>query len=612
MFEALRKMILPIIIIVLVFFMGMIILQWGLDITQRGNQVQANVAGVINGQEISWDYYGQVFDRFYQREMEGTEEELPDSRIRELRTAAWNEIVGDILLQQEAEKRGITISDQDIYISLRTNPPQYLQQSPDFQTDGRFDYQKYLSIMADPQASFFWASLEPQVRKELKRIRVQQLVVQAPHVTEAEVKQSFMDGNEKVAVAMVNIQMGDFSNDIGEPTDEDLMAYFEENRDKYDVDERRVLSIVKFDKVASDEDNARALGTAMIIYDSAKAGADFAELAMNWSEDEGTGKRGGDLGWVRKGRMVPEFDSAAFAMSEGEISTPVKTIFGYHIIKNDGIRDSETLVGRGDKEVKLSHILIRTPASPETLLRGLELMDTVLARTLETDMETAAEGLELELHQTEPLLNTTRVSYLGNASSHHIMEWAFEAEIGDVSEVMENDACYSVVRVDKSLPAGPAEFEDVRDRIKSDWRYSTAQQLCRDSVAVVYADIESGLSLENAAGRHGLDYETPAMFTRTSSVPDLVNDAAAIGAAFSLKEPGDMLGPLDYKAGSLIMQLLSKEEPDQTQYNEQRDSIYNAVMTAKQQKTWELWFRALHDNSEIENNVVTQRARRTF
>jgi len=81
MFEALRKMILPIIIIVLVFFMGMIILQWGLDITQRGNQVQANVAGVINGQEISWDYYGQVFDRFYQREMEGTEEELPDENF---------------------------------------------------------------------------------------------------------------------------------------------------------------------------------------------------------------------------------------------------------------------------------------------------------------------------------------------------------------------------------------------------------------------------------------------------------------------------------------------------------------------------------------------------
>ncbi|MCP4685596.1 MAG: hypothetical protein GY867_09115, partial [bacterium] len=336
MFEALRRMILPIIVIVLIFFLGMIVLQWGLDITRQSDYTQASVAGVINDQEISWDYYGQIFDRFYQREMEGREEELPDSRIRELRTAAWNEIVGDFLLQQEAEKRGITISDQDIYVSLRTNPPSYLQQAPDFQTDGKFDYQKYLSIMADPQASFFWASLEPQVRKELKRIRVQQLVVQAPHITEAEVMQSFMDNNEWVEVAMVNVQMGDFSKDIGEPTDEQLQAYFDENGERYEVEERRVISIVKFDKEASDEDDARALGLAQTLLDSARAGADFAELATNWSQDEGTARRGGDLGWVTQGRMVDEFDSAAFAMSEGDISTPVKSVFGYHLIKNDG------------------------------------------------------------------------------------------------------------------------------------------------------------------------------------------------------------------------------------------------------------------------------------
>lgn len=612
MFEALRKMILPIIIIVLVFFMGMIVLEWGLDFTQRGNRAEINVAGVINGQEVSWDYFGQIFDRFYQRETENNEEELPDSRIRELRTAAWNEIVGDILLQQEAEKRGITISDQDIYISLRTNPPPYLQQSADFQTDGRFDYQKYLNIMADPQAAFFWAALEPQVRKELKRIRVQQLVVQAPHVTEAEVKQAYMDANEKVEVMLVNVQMGDFSKEIGQPDDSILKVYFEENRDKYDIEERRVLSIVKFEKLASDEDDARALAQITVLYDSAAAGADFAELAKNWSQDEGTAPKGGDLGWVYKGRMVPEFDSVSFAMSEGQISTPVKTMFGYHIIKNEGFKDHESPDGTISKQAKLAHLLIRTQPSQETLARGLGKMDTVLARTLATDMETAAEGLGVELHKTDPLLDGNRIPYLGNSSSHHILEWAFKAEAGDVSEVMENDDTYSVVRVDEIIPAGPAEFEAVRNRVMSDYRYTTAQQLCRDTMAAVYAEIQGGLSLDNAAYRHHLEQDYPAMFARTSTVPDLVNDPAAIGAAFSLKEKGEILGPLDYKGGTVIMQLISRVEPDLAQYNEQRDSIYNTLLSAKQQKTWELWFRALHDNSEIENNVITQRARRMY
>lgn len=612
MFDALRKMILPIIVIVLVFFMGMIILQWGLDITRRGNFTQANVAGVINGQEVSWDYFGQVFDRFYQREMDTTQTELTDSKIRELRTSAWNEIVGDFLLQQEAEKRGIKITDQDIYISLRTNPPPYLQQSPDFQTDGKFDYQKYLNIMADPQASYFWKSLEPQIRRELKRIRVQQLVVQAPHVAEDEVREAYMGANETVQIGMVNVQMGDFNNVIGEPTDEELQAYYDEHKDKYQLDERRVFSIVKFDKVPSDEDNAEALARITTIYDSAKAGADFAELAKNWSEDEGTGRRGGDLGWVFEGRMVHEFDSAAFSLKAGEISTPVKTIFGYHLIKNSGYRDREDPTGATKKQAELAHILIRTRPSDATLARGLNLMDTVLARAQNSDLEQAAASLDLEVFTTDPLEETARIPELGNASTHEIMQWAFRAKIGDVSEVMENDACFCVLRVDKSLPAGPADFEGAKRRVKSDWRYSTAQQMCRDTVAVVYAEIEKGVPLESAAYQDDLDYDVPAPFTRTASVPDLVNDPAAIGAAFSLKEKGQMLGPLDYKAGTVIMELLDRKEPDLQQYNEQRDSIYNALLSAKQQKTWQVWFTDLHESSDITNNVVSQAARRVY
>jgi peptidyl-prolyl cis-trans isomerase D len=466
--------------------------------------------------------------------------------------------------------------------------------------------------MADPQASFFWAALEPQVRKELKRIRVQQLVVQAPHVSEGEVKRAFMEANEQVQVAMVNVQMGDFSNQIGDPEEEKLRAYFEENKEKYDVEERRVLTIAKFDKEPSEDDLSRALAQATAIADSAKAGADFAELARNWSDDNGTGDNGGDLGWVAEGRMVPEFDSAAFAMSEGEISAPVKTLFGYHIVKNDGYRDIEAPNGTTLHQAKLAHILIRTQPSDVTLARGLELMDSLYAKTLDTDMETAAAGLGVELEQTEPLLNTVRTDYLGSASSHHILEWAFEAEVGDVSEPMENDACYSVIRVDEIVPAGPAEFEDVRQRVRADYRYVTAQQLCRDTMAAVYTDVEAGLSLENAAYKHNLEFEFPISFTRNQNVAELVNDPAAIGAAFTLEEPGEMLGPLDYKGGTVIMELLSRTEPDLSQYNEQRDSIYTALINSKQQQTWQNWFTTLHESSDIINNVITQRARRMY
>lgn len=122
MFEALRRMILPIIIIVLFFFLGMIVLQWGLDLNRSGPGARANVAGVVNGEEIPWDAFYQTQRNLLQNELQrrGADYEIPDERARQIERQAWDQLVADRVIKQEAVRLGISVTESDVYNYLKT------------------------------------------------------------------------------------------------------------------------------------------------------------------------------------------------------------------------------------------------------------------------------------------------------------------------------------------------------------------------------------------------------------------------------------------------------------------------------------------------------------
>ena len=170
MFEALRKMILPIIVIVLFFFVAMIVLEWGLGISGRGQNQFANNAGVINGEEISWQTFSTTYSNLLQdeRASKGGDYDIPDERARQIEEQAWNQLVTDRLLRQAAQKMNIVVLDEDVYLYLKYSPPTFIRQEPSLQTNGQFDYNKYLALMQDPQAAGLWAQIEPMVRNDLE------------------------------------------------------------------------------------------------------------------------------------------------------------------------------------------------------------------------------------------------------------------------------------------------------------------------------------------------------------------------------------------------------------------------------------------------------------
>ncbi len=603
----LRKMIFPIIIIVLLFFVAMIVLEWGLGLSRQQQAIDKNLAGEINGEQISWNEYNQVFQNLYQREAQKSDKELPDSKVKELRLEAWKQLVNQRLIQQQIKKYDIVVTDEEVYEYLRRYPPQELQQLPAFQTNGQFDYQKYFNAMADPQATSFWKTqVEPLARENLAMYKVQELVTLEAHVTEPEVKAWFLGATEKVKVGMVDVAFKRFSTPTPPVTEEEMKEYFNSHKDKYSINERVSLNLVMVEKKPLPSDWEAAYQKAKAIYDSLKAGADFTQMVERYSDDPSSVENKGDLGWFGRGEMVDEFDKYVFQMKKGQLSEPIRTQFGWHIIKLHDIKEEmEKPRGKQKKEkvkkVHASHILIKVSPSQETLDSYYRKIEEFRTKAEKVGFFKAAEDMKIPVRSTGYFFRGRNIQYLGNDPKAGL--FAFNNNIDDISDIFENNSAFYVVQVADKKPEGLATFEEAKDRVELDLKKSKVMDICRDTASAIIADVHKGLSLKKAAKKHGEEYETPDPFTRSGYVPGIRRDPMAIGAAFALKEVGQVSDTVEHAQGVVIFELLERITPDMTEYQAKHDSVYNVVLMNKRQELYSRWMDYMLKNSKIESYI---------
>jgi len=606
MFDKLRKMIVPIIVIVLLFFVSMIVLEWGLGFSGSQQFQEQNLAAVINGEEIPWTAYNSIYENLLQTETQNTPDgDVPDAKRMQLHERAWQQLVHDRVLLQEVAKRDIRVTNDEIYNFLKFSPPPELQSVPSFQTDGRFDYQKYMMAMADPQASPFWASIEPFIKSDIMKLKLQEMVIQTATVSDEEIKQAYLDNNEKIKIGVVNVSFDRFSRPSPETPDDEMRAYFEEHRDDYHLEERRGLGVALLEKEPKPYDWEVSFNRAKHLYDSVKAGADFAEIAKAYSNDA-SAKDGGDLGWFNQGQMVPEFDKMVFAMNPNDVSEPVKTQFGWHIIKlHDKKEEKETVGGQAEsqlvKKAHASHILITADLSQESLDELYNRLETFRVAANKIGFTKAAEDLQMPLRQAQPFFRNKNIQYIGN--NPQVSDFTFDNELNAISDLMENNSAYFVVQVAQILPAGAATYEEAREKVQLNLLRHKVMTMCRDTANAIWADIQAGTDIDKAAKKHGDEYTVLEPFKRTDFVPDLRRDPQAIGTAFSLTEPGQMVPPSEHSQGLAIYKLVERTTPDLTEFNAKRDSVYSGILVAKQQELYTRWFDNLVNNSEITNNV---------
>ncbi|MGB2803723.1 MAG: peptidylprolyl isomerase [Candidatus Zixiibacteriota bacterium] len=590
MLKAMRKLTKHIMWFVIVAFVGTIIFAWGMDLGSR--KQRRGVIASINGEEIELYTFQYYYDQAL-RQAEKEQGDVDDQTAIQIRDEVFNNLLNDVLLNQEAAKRRIEVTDTEMYEYMRRYPPPELREHPAFQTpEGEFDYQKYVQALADPRVP--WDQVEQMIRPNLRMGKLQQAILSLVRVTDSEAERFYRDENEKVNVEYLLVPAYEFQRQNLSLSDQSIEAYYQDNRDEFQTDPSANLSYVFFEKKPSQADEDEIKERLVEIKEEILEGEDFAGMAEDYSDDVGSGKDGGNLGWFGKGAMVEAFEQTAFSLEPGEISEPVKTQFGWHLIKVEEKR------GEGDdQEVRASHILLKITPSDATLDMLKETSEDFADRVRKSELSEMAEGESLSVSETGWFTQEGHIPGIGR--NIQVDEFAFEKGEGTVSDLIETARGFYVFQIKEKRPAGISPLDQAEQVIRQKLTKIMADSLAYDKAEKIYAQIKGGESLKKAAEESDATYANPDGFARNSPPQQVGRSPEFIGAAFSLTEPKQLSPPVKASQGTFIIQLVSRTLVDDSLFAAVKDSISFVVLQQKQGEAYQDWFSQVKKQAEIKD-----------
>jgi len=541
-------------------------------------------------------------------------------------------LIDERVLQLEAQRLGIKVDDDTVRQRLAT--------SPEFQEDGRFmgadEIRRRLDMRGISVADF-----EEDLRRRILRERVASLITDGVMVSAKEAEDEFRRRNEQIKAEYVMVPAEPGAVTVGEA---DVRARFEANKDRYAFPERRVLSYLLLDvptlqprvtvteveerayyeahqdefrqdeqvcashvlikvkatpEAAEGHPDEEARKLAQSALDQARAGADFAALAGKMSEDQGSAPQGGALGCFPRGRMVPEFENAAFSLKAGETSDLVKTQYGYHVIRVTS-RTEESVPAFGPVKDRIHQTLV-TQRVRSLLEEQLQGISEALRHGKALDDVGKERGFPVQ--KSAPV---ARGAVTPPLSSPALVARAFELKRGETEpEPFPVAAGYAFISLQEVQPPRPAELKEVQDKVAADLREEKALEAARLRAADLKARADAA-GLEKAAGTLGLvRKETPALVSRGQPLADLGTSAALDEVAYALPE-NTLSDPIRVPGGWAVVRVLEKKAFDPAAFEKEKASL---IATLRQQRKDEL-FRAYMQ--EARKRVTVQRNAEAF
>ncbi|MBW7935078.1 MAG: peptidyl-prolyl cis-trans isomerase, partial [Gemmatimonadaceae bacterium] len=516
-------------IFIFIAFVGGFLLAETSGLLGRAPVTTSTVVATVNGEDIPYMVWANTSAALAQQQEQQIGRGLTLDERAEVDQRAFDQLVNDVLLRQEYEKRGIRVTDQEVIETAQFAPPPQFRENPEFQTDGQFDLAKYRRFLASPavRQQGILAQLEQYYRTEIPKEKLFTQVAADAYVSDARLWQMYQDRNDSVAVSFISWVPSDVDEFAKQVTDAEIQQYYAAHANEFDRPGRAVLSLVSIPRTPTASDSADALKRAQELRDEIAKGAKFDDVARRASDDTLSGALGGDLGSGGKGRFVKEFEDAAYRLSPGQLSAPVRTPFGWHIIKVDS-RKGDTL--------SLRHILVKIRQSDSTAVKTDRRADE-LARLAGGALEpakfdSAAKQMGLLVTQIE-VAEGQPARYL-NRTAPSVSAWAFGGvHPGESSDLFDNDDMYYLARLDSLQQGGiqplDAVKNDVRDRVAT--RKSLDAKMDAAKQAAVAA---AASSLEEAAKATGRSVQKAPMFSRVGFVMGMGQLNEAVGASFTL------------------------------------------------------------------------------
>jgi peptidyl-prolyl cis-trans isomerase D len=544
------------------------------------SQNNATWVAKVDGHEISQQDFNTAFSNYRQQQMNtpGNTMDAADFEKPEVKDAVLKQVVNRQLLLNENDKLGIKVPDAQVREQIASYPV--------FQVDGKFDSNSYLAWLA--QQGKTAGQFEDEIRSDLATRQVPEAIIATAFSTKAEAETflrlqlqqrdfSYVDLPPPAPTAeqsnVTNAEIADYYKshqsafmtpeqvsvnyiDLDAATmkatpdlsDKALKARYEKEKNQFISPPQWEVShiLIKLPPKASAADKQAALAKAQKIDALAKApGADFAKLAEQYSDDLGSKRQGGDLGWLSKGDAGPEFQAALDKLKKGEISDPVLTSDGYHIIDVRDVREgrAKTFAQVRDQLAAEARKDARQDSYRDV---GNKLTDMIYNDP--TSLKPAAEKLGLTV-ETTPLFGRDG-GKTGIAADPKVVKAAFSDLVlvqGNTSDPIDLGTNHMVViHLAKHVPAAPKPLAEVRDQIKQDIVQQRVDALAKARAQAAFAKLKGGSALEDLAKAEGqsVHQETGVQRNAQNVDPDLLK--AVFKMAHPAKE-GDTkaLVPLD-------------------------------------------------------------------
>jgi len=513
----------------------------------------ARFAAKVNGREIPL----QEFDRALQQRQNQYQQiyrsELPEDVRRELRRAVVEDLVRDEALKQRVDEQGYRASDEQVIQSIRDIAA--------FQVAGEFNNAVYEGQLQN--AGFTPAAFEALQRQSLEVSDLQSGIVDSTFLTPAEFRryielynqrrelayamfeadafgasvtvddaaiaaryensQVSYQTTESVDLEYIELALADVAANV-EVTDEELRAAYDAERERFEIAEERHARHILIEVAEGQEEAARAAAEAVVA--RLRAGEDFAAVAAEVSADAGTKADGGDLGFMGRGTLVGPFEDALFALQVGEISAPVRTDFGFHVIRLDEIRAGEIQPFEAVRE-QLAEETRTREAEDEFYERANTLGDAAFDAFDELTSVATATGLPVKSLMGFPRSGDSSIF----ENSAPVVQAAFGDEIVDSgrnSELVEVEETHVLVlRVVAHHVPTTKPLDEVREQIRAELMRERAIELAEEAASAFLTEIETGADPAARAQAHGGKWNAAAWVMRTdANVPTEVLSTA--------------------------------------------------------------------------------------
>jgi peptidyl-prolyl cis-trans isomerase D len=608
------KIILGAIVVVFVF--------WGVgSYTSRRSGRVASVNGTI----ITLDDYRISYSNLVEQVRQSFGNNLNEELIEmlQLRKRALDQLIDRSLMQQAAEKFKLTVSDEELAESIRNIGA--------FQTAGVFDNRRYLNTLNSNKLTP--ETFEVQQRNELIIDKLQAFISGNIKVSDSEAQQWYIWNHTEVDIDYVILEPQQYK-DI-EPTDEEIRSYFDQQKDSYKTDPRIKIRYLYFKpedyagKVTVSEDdiqdyfesnpekfkspktvearhiliklgpdaNADEVESARqrieTVLKMAKEGQDFAELAKKYSEGP-TKTQGGNLGAFRREAMVKPFADKAFSMNAGEISEPVRTRFGWHIIKVEKVNPEKTLTlseAQGDILKNLKADFAKNLAYDEA--------EAVYDESFEgRDLDAIAEERNLKILTTEYFSQKNPPAEIkGNP---RFASFAFSLPANEISGVQDFGDGYYLIEVIDQVPAQISELEAVEAKVKKDWVKEKQDSKARDEAQAFLAELKNGETFATLSEKFKLAPKKTGFFKRNDSIPTIGAERELARIAFRLSDNNKLSEEvIKGQKGYFVIRFRERQKPSLEGFEKEKAEIKGRLLQQKTLKTFDAWLKQLKNESQI-------------